>query len=208
MADDTTTDPEDPAKGEPDPTTDPDPKADTGKTGGDDVQARIDAAVTARLAKERKKWDAEQRTAAERAKMDEADRLKAEQADKDKASDERLSAVNGRLVRAEVKSVALAAGVSKEKLARFMKIVDLDGIDVDDDGDVDEDAADKAVKAALAEMPEFATATGATGSSGGEHNGRQGGKVWTRAEVDKLTAAEFEKHEAEIMAQMQASGLK
>ena len=65
------------------------PQAETAGTtppteGGNETQPDIDKIVTARLARERKKWEAEADERAKRAAMDEGERLKAEIADRDK----------------------------------------------------------------------------------------------------------------------------
>lgn len=140
--------------------------------GGDDktlTQAEVDAIVEKRLGRAKKAWEKEQAEAAEKAKMTEAERLKAEKAEAEQAAQARTDAANARVIRAEAKAAALAAKVKPERAKAFLKILDLDDIEVDDDGEPDGDAIKAAVKATLELMPEFkGTATGASGS---EHGG-------------------------------------
>jgi hypothetical protein len=171
------------------------------------TQAELDKLIDGRLAKARKSWDDEAKQKAERAKMDEAERLKAEKADAEKAAADKVTGANKRIITAEAKLAALAAGVPKERLTRFLRNVDLDDIDVSDDGDVDEKAVAKAVKDALDDVPEFkgsANGHSGNGQSGGEHNGGGQQKKFTRDEIAKMSVEEFEKNEQAIMAQMRS----
>lgn len=145
-------------------------------TSGDDgdgektlTQAEVDEIVKKRLGRERKAWEKEQAEAAEREKMTEAERLKAEKAEAEQAAQARTDAANQRVIRAEAKAAALAAKVKPDRAKAFLKIVDLDEIEVDDDGEPDSAAIKEAVKAALELMPEFrGTATGASGTEHGD----------------------------------------
>lgn len=65
---------------------------------------------------------------------------------------------NRRIVAAEAVSVAAANGVRPEKATRFVRLLDLDDVTVDGDGQVDTDALAALVEAELADWPEFQTA--------------------------------------------------
>lgn len=143
----------------------------TGEQDGDKVsmtQAELDALVQKRLGQAQKRWEKDQADAKAKAEMTEAERLKAEKADVEKAAAEQVTAANNRVIRAEAKAAALAAGVKPDRAAAFLRVADLDGIDVDDDGTPDSDAIAKAVKAVLDDFPEFKGSPKA-GASGGEH---------------------------------------
>lgn len=148
----------------------------TGKGGDADkvtmTQAELDRLVASEKAKAKKAAEAEAKQAAERAKMDEAERLKAEKADSDKAAAEATAKANARVIRSEAKLAAVASGVKADRVERFLKLVDLDGIEVDDDGEVDSKAVSKAVAAALKDVPEFKgdAGQGNGGASGGDMN--------------------------------------
>lgn len=74
------------------------------------------------------------------------------------AAEQATAALSGRLIRSEVKA-ALAGKV--ENPARVLAFVNTDGIDVDDDGQVDETAVAEAITAFLKDFPEFKVAQGA-----------------------------------------------
>ena len=189
-----------------------------GATGGDDggdqvtmSQADLDALVDKRLGRARRKWQDELSEYARREGLDDVDRLKVERDDAVAAGKANADALTGRLIRTEAKAAALAAGVHPDRIGRLLRLVDLDDVDelVDDDG-VDEAAVARAVQAALADVPELAASSnggGKAGSSGGDFTGGGSGKQWTADEVKALSDEDFEKHEAEIMAQMSAGKL-
>jgi hypothetical protein len=56
-----------------------------------------------------------------------------------------VSKANARIVRAEAKSVLAANGVDKADLAVVLDVLNLSGVEVDDDGEVDTDALESAV---------------------------------------------------------------
>lgn len=174
-------------------------------------QADLDALVERRLGKAKRKWDDEAKTYADRVKMDEAERAKAERADAEKVSAEKVKGANTRMIKAEAKSAALAAGVKADRLSRFLRNVDLDNVDVDDDGNLDEKAVADAVKAALADVPEFAATGNGNGAGKGasaEFNGNGNTRKFTKDDIAKMSVDEFEKNEKEIMAQMRAGAVK
>jgi hypothetical protein len=127
--------------------------------------------------------------AAARAKMDETERLKAEKADAEKAAQAATEAANRRLVRSEAKVLAVAEGVDASKADRFVKVLadELDGVEVDDDGEVDAKALKKVISATLKDFPEFKATSNGAGRSGGEHGG-DGGKTPAKTLEDAVTA--------------------
>ena len=132
------------------------------------TQADLDAIIQREKAKARSAAERELAEAAERAKMDETQRLQAEKADADARATEALTKANERVLQAEAKLAAGAAKVSPERVATFLRLVDLSEVEVGDDGTVDAKALDKAIEAALAVAPEFRTTDApARGSAGG-----------------------------------------
>ena len=153
----------------------------TGKTFTQEQVAEMVAKERAKAAK-----TAEVAKAAERAKMDEVERLKAENADKDKATADRESKATARNVDADLKVEALAAGVSPERAATFLRLVDRTDITVNDDLIADTKAVKKAIADALKDAPEFKAAADAkpAGTSGGNMNGKPAeGKPKTLADA-------------------------
>lgn len=141
------------------------------------TQAQVAEMVAKERAKAQRAAEADAAKKAERAKLDETERLKAEKADAEKAAEARIAAANARLVAADAKSEALAAGVKPDRVPAFLRLVDTDNIAVDDDGNVDAKALKTAVADALKVVPEFkAPANTGGGQLGGDMNGK-GGKA-------------------------------
>lgn len=199
--------PSDPPAGDPPPPP-PDPAGD--KTAdGTFTQAEVDALIAKRLGRERANTEKFLKDAAERESLDESDRLKAEKADAEKAADEARREVLAERVSLAAERAALAAKVNPERVDRFLRMVDLSDLDsLTADGKVDADAIAKAVAATLEDVPEFG-AGAPKPPGGGDFSGSGGApKQWTRADIAKLTPAEFDKHEAEIMEQMRSNAVK
>lgn len=171
-------------------------------------QDDVDKAIEKRLARERKRWEREQEEAKKKAEMSEAERFKAEKEESEKKATEAQERANQTLIRAEAKVTAVAAGVKAERVAKFLKLVDLAEVEVGEDGEPDADAIKAAIDAALEDVPEFKGEAGKSGTSGADLSGSNTTRKWTQAEVDKLSPAEYEKHRDEIMAQVRAGTVK
>lgn len=158
---------------DPDDTGEDEQKPDLGDAGKKALSAERKArreADAARKAAEDKLAKAEQDAAKLReAAMSDQDR-KIEEARREAATAARrdeqqkhetlIAQANRRLVAAEAVSVAAESGVRPEKATRFVRLLDLDGIDIDSDGAVDTDALKELIDAELADWPEFQTADG------------------------------------------------
>src|SRR3712207_7746387 len=82
-----------------------------------------------------------------------------------------MTKANQRLLLAEARDAAVAAGVKPERAGRFVKLLDLGSEDLmSDDGEIDTDAVKKLVQAELKETPEF-VAGKAGGFDGGPREG-------------------------------------
>lgn len=167
-------------------------------------QAAIDKLVAERV--KRAETAAEKRAkeqaaeAAKRAQMDETERLKAEREDAEKRATEAVARAEKTLVTAEARIAAAAAGAKPERIDRILRLLDLDGVAVDD-GTPDGKAIAAAVKALKGEVPElFGVASPAR--SGTEIEGGEGKRTWTRAQIAELGKKpdEYAKHEADIDA--------
>jgi hypothetical protein len=147
--------------------------------------------------------------------MSETDKAKAESAEKDAAvAEAKRDALEAR-VESAAERMAITAGVPAKRVEKFLRALGIKLDDVTDDGKVDKDAIKALIDAEVKDDPAWMAgasngngAGGGAGKSGGEFNGSGDKKVWTRAEIAKLSTAEFDKHEAEIMAQMKAGGIK
>lgn len=96
---------------------------------------------------------------------------------------------NERLIRAEVK--AAATGKVKNP-ALALKLIDMSGIDVDEDGEVDSDALNDAITALLAEYPELAadgSKFGGSADQGAKGKAHKPSQL-TRQDLTKLTPDE------------------
>jgi hypothetical protein len=162
-----------------------DDKGGDGGAGGDDkskgetvtmAQADFDALIDKRIGQARKTWEKDATDKADREKLDETERLKAEKADADKAAVEAVAKANAKLVVADAKVAAMAAGVPADRITAFVKLADLSDVEVDDEGAVDAKALDRAVKKTLAdnEFLKASTSSPRKGASGGDMNGNGG----------------------------------
>lgn len=143
-------------------------------------QSDLDTAIEKRLARERKKWERENNKQQPANPGTTAGEPEKETNPAQDDSAEKISKANARLVKAEAKAAAIAAGVKPEKIPYVVKLADLDGIDVDDDEGPDGDAIKKAIDKVLKDMPEFkAQASGSSDSGfqiGADGQNQGGGK--------------------------------
>lgn len=170
-------------------------------------QAHIDALIAdAKARAEAKgktagKTEAEQ--AAQRAQMDEVDRLKAEKADAEKRTADARAAANTRIVRAEAKLAAVAAGVRPERVDAALRLIDLSAISVGEDGEPDAGAIALAFTSLKVELPElFGGASGTPRSGGDFGQGPAGKRTYAQSEYAKLCAdgEYFEANREELLA--------
>jgi hypothetical protein len=158
---------------------------DKGKRALDSMKAKVKAANAAKKAAEA-----------------EAARLKAEKANAGKPAEEQAldaaraegataatAAANKRIIRSEVK--AAAAGKLKNP-ALAVKLIDLDSLEVDEDGEVDEEAIAEAISALLEENPYLAAQGGDTKFDSARGKPKQKPKL-TKADLDKMTPEQVAK---------------
>lgn len=196
---------------------DSDGDTDGGEDDGDDdeppkkfTQADLDSAIDKRLARERRKHERE----LEKAKGGKGKDGKDSKPD---PNEERVTRAQGRVVKTEAKAAALAAGVDPKRVARFLRLVELDdpGEFLSDDDEPDEEAIAAAVEEALEDVPEFKAKSDdgdgkrGKGKSGGDGmNGDGERKRWTRAEIDKMSPEEIDKNWDSIQEAMKAGAIK
>ena len=105
------------------------------------------------------------------------------------------------LVNAEAKFAVLAAGVPPERLTKTLRLLDLDGIQVED-GRIDTASVRRAVETLKTEIPDLFAAHGPARSSGGFTVASEGKRSFTAAEVKAMSAVEYSEKRDEIMAAM------
>lgn len=141
--------------------------------------------------------------ASERAAKAESARLKAEQENAGKSADEQAiskarqeateqatSAANKRIIRSEVKAAA-AGKLANPALA--VKLIDLEAIEVDDNGNVDEDAIAEAISDLLDENPYLAAQGGGSTKFDSARGKSRPKPKLTKADLDKLTPEQVAK---------------
>jgi len=143
----------------------------------------------------------EAETERQRAEMDELERVKAEKEEADRRVVEAQAERDRVLVDAEAKVAILAAGVPGERLAKALRLLDLDGVEVED-GRIDTTSVRRAVEALKAEIPELFAVPGPARSGGDFSKAGEGRRSFTAAEVKAMSAAEYTSHRDEIMAAM------
>lgn len=165
----------------------------------------------AELAKERKKWETEFAAKVDeerkKAAMTETERLKAEKEAAEKKAQDAMRTANERLLRAEVKATAVALDIVDPDAA--YALMDRDAVSVAEDGTTQ--GVEDALKALIKDKPYLLRQKGAQ-SVGGATNpaasGNTPGKVYTRAELERMSADEINKNWAAISEQMSKGLIK
>lgn len=177
-------------------------QAGDGQTGGQQnpgdksfTQKELDDILTKRLARERKAWQDQMEEEKKKAAMTEAEKLKAEKEEAEKKAQAVQQTANQRLLTAEAKIQASALGIKPDRLGYALKLADLSGIEVKDDGSIDTAAVKSAIETVLKTIPELKGQV-QQGGTGGASNpgGGQGGQVDFRTADKAALAAELAKY--------------
>lgn len=172
----------------------------------DEQQAFIDALIKKNTAKERAKAEADrkkaEKEAADRAQMTADQKAEADREAREKAAQAKEAKANERIVNLEIKDVARELGVSQKKIERFLKIVDRDELEVDENGDVDRAAVELAVKAVLADMPEFKGSDQQRGPDADFNKGGGVGAKFTRDQIANMSPQEVAANYDDVMKSM------
>lgn len=99
------------------------------------------------------------------------------------AAAEATQAANGRIVRTEFRVLAKERGLDPNTASR---LADLDGVEVDDDGNVDADSLTAALDAVVAEHPTLVPARFQGTADQGARGRDSGPKQMTQAEFDRI----------------------
>lgn len=164
---------------------DPDPKLDSGDSGGGDkpltmTQAELDAMIGQRLAREKAKFADydELKSYKDKAEADKASELdKAKAAGKTEGIAEVTARANARIVKADAK--AIAADMNFHNASRAAALIDTSQVKVNDDGEPDS-AAIKSLLEALAKSDPYLVRSGDSGK-GSRRDPGQGSKVGDHA---------------------------
>ncbi len=166
------------------------------------TQTDIDNAVEKRIARERKKWEREHPAPADPAPATPAGTPPTTPAatatpPKDDSA-EKIAKVNQRLVAAEAKTAAIAAGAKPDRADYVVRLADLSKVDVDEDDGPDTDAIKKAIDKVLKDMPEFKATPddGKGGGSGFQQIGADGSRQGARQQTQQQVQTRTHRHEA------------
>lgn len=181
--------------------------ADKGKGERKFTQAQVDEMIKKRLNRDRRKRKQGDRKDRQKGRDDDGDD---DEDDKGRKSDDDVEArIEARLLKAEARNVARDLKVKPGRINAVLRLADLEGIDSDD-----EDAIRDALEEVLEETPEFRQGDEPDVRPKSKKSGRddstdkKGPRTWTRAEIAKLTPAEYEKHRDEIMEALEKGTVK
>lgn len=133
--------------------------------------------------------------------MDEIERVRAEKEEADQRAADALAERDRVLVNAEARVAVLAAGVPAERLPKALRLLDLDGVEIED-GRIDAAAVRRAVETLKGEIPELFAVPGPPRSGGDFSAPGEGKRSFTAAEVRAMSASEYADMRDEIMAAM------
>ena len=131
---------------------------DTTPEGGEEKhfsQDDLDKIIQKRLARERKSWETQLEEEKKKASMSEAERLKAEKEEVEAKLATIQTAHGQKLINTEAKLIATELGVKAEKQKYLMKLVDLEDVTLDEEGNVDTEELTKSIQSVLDDMPEL-----------------------------------------------------
>lgn len=94
----------------------------------------------------------------ENAQLSETERLQQERDEARTRAETALSTANQRLVAAEARVQAAALGIKPERIGAALRLADLSGVAVGDDGEADGTAVKSALEAVLKDLPELKAA--------------------------------------------------
>lgn len=142
--------------------------------------------VNAIIAREKAAWMKAADEDRKKAEMTEADRLKAEKAEAEAQAQTAVQAANERILRSEAAAWLADAGVKPERRTYALKMLDLSGIEIADDGSHSE-AVKGVIGKLLADIPELKSGATAAGQTFG------GGQSAT-PDPGQMSMAEYRKY--------------
>lgn len=119
--------------------------------------------------------------------MSEAERLKTEKTELENRIKQAQDAANAQVVSAKAEAIAAIKGVKPESIKHVLKLADLAGVSIGEDGAPDVNSITNAIDAVLKDVPAFA------GKVGGNVDAGAGSGNQT-VDYDKMTMEEYVKH--------------
>ncbi|RMH81563.1 MAG: hypothetical protein D6683_04025 [Actinomyces sp.] len=185
--------------------TDPDADSSSGADEPQDLDEALEEVRRLRAALEKANRDAarnrrRRKAAEQRAAKGDTSKSAADEPD-DRAARDVVERATRRVVAAEAKVHLAAAGVPADMLARAVRLLDLDLVDVSDDGDVDEDTLRELIDELRDDMPVlFATRDDATAADDDTTRRRRRGSDATRgAGTGRRVAKSLNERQAEAI---------
>lgn len=179
--------------------------SDAGKGGGKTfTQDELDAILTKRLARERKAWEQQIEEERKKQQMSVEERLKAEKEEAEKRAQAAQEAANQRLIHAEARVQAVTLGIKPERITYALKLADLSGVEVDEQGNPDAAAIKAALETVLKDLPEL-KGTVAPGKSGSEFQGGGGGvdrNPWSKEHFNLTEQGRIMRENPQLAAQL------
>ena len=141
----------------------------------------------------------------EEAKKTDAQKAQDEIKKLQKERDEAMSTTNKTLINSATQSIARELGIKPERVNKFVKLVEMDGIEVKD-GKVDSAVLKERMDAVLVDFPEFKqTATPTPPKGGKDFSNGGGGSKLTMDQIRKMSQEEIAKRIVEVRAVMAAN---
>lgn len=159
------------------------------------TQEELDALIEKRIKRERKKFEKEKEREREKQKMTDEEKAETDRKEAERQAEEKVEAANQRIINSEAKAVALEAGIDPNKLKYALKLADLEGVEVDDDGEVDTKAIQASINSVLKDMPELKK--GGSPKGGGDFGGGNGGTL-TEEQVANMSPDEINRRWSEV----------
>lgn len=135
-----------------------------------EVARQLGSAVAPKVTAAKAQWDKDLQAMADAENQTAEEKANARAAAAEQAAQDRIAASNTRLIAADAKVAALAAGTNPARVDALLKVADLTAVTVAEDGTIDPATIRAAVDQALVEFPEFKTTGTQTGASGTEHS--------------------------------------
>lgn len=169
------------------------------------TQADIDRIVGRETKKAAEKARADIEAEHKKQQMTETEKLQAEKAEAEKKATEAISTANQRLIQSTARVSAIELGIKPERIGAALKLADLSGVTVGDDGEPDAKAITAALEAVLKDLPELKAETKADNASGGSdfsntNQHQSGDKPLTDALIADMDSQELARRMPEIEA--------
>jgi hypothetical protein len=142
------------------------------------TQAELDAMIQKRLDKQanslKSQWEQELETKQKQEKMTAEDLAKAAQKEAEEKLSKAVIEANNKVKNAEAKALSIELGVKPEKVSYLLKLADLESVEIDEGGAIDQESLKASIEAVLKDLPELKGTTANNG--GGNFNGAGGGQ--------------------------------